>query len=283
MKTRTTLAAFLLLVLLINILLVVWFRLYYQKELMVDSSPVARLSDWNDRERLPITPDSIGPFVVSMLEKPTLDIPADVQRIEFNSLNQLCRDDFREAVSAFIEAYSDNKAASAFAYHTKNRGGTMDEDIKSKLVDVYKKVNGNSLPDSDLKLLEFFWNIGAHGGTHWANFLSATGEFAIWAVSAPMTQAQELFLNEYDKRVFQGIVVSPSIFRNGEDVKYALARGDKTLFGDVFFVSEADEIRNKEFLAVAVRFYFNEEKMKWIPVRLTMVSTAKEYNFSIFF
>jgi hypothetical protein len=248
-----------------------------------DDQQVERLKLWNQLKRLSLTNDNIVTFVDNTLKKQTLDRPPHVMKVDFNSLEQGIQDDFRDAFFSFVKAYSDNTAQSAFVYHTQNRGGAMDHLIKQQLLDIYKKVSKKSLPNSDLELFSFFWNINNDRGIHWKNILDKSGMISIWSTNSRLTQEQESFINSYDKSVFHGQSVLLNIFRCEEDITLFFENKKKVIFGDVFFVAELDETRNGEFLPVTVRFYFNEKSQKWFPVSLVIVVPSKQYNFTILF
>lgn len=217
---RKTIFIVLLLLFTIANLLIQWRRSHYTHEnFAVDFPRAARIQEWNDLKRIPLETEQIHSFVNNTLKKQTLEIPDGVQKIEFDSLGQECKTDFQNAIMSLIEAYGKGTAESVFSYHTDNRGGTLDKTVKVQLLEAYKRVNNNS-PKNDLDLLSFFWNITEDGGLQWIHLLHDTGTYVIWSAKVPLTQDQEIFLNQNDKTLFQGESVALSVFRSNNEADF---------------------------------------------------------------
>ena len=81
---------------------------------------------------------------------------------------------------------------------------------------------------------------------------------------------------------FMKVLEDPALFGNTTSMQHLfttslrldemLSQNKKVLFCDMFFVAELNKAKDQDFCATGIRFWFDEEREKWVPNTLVFVT-----------
>jgi hypothetical protein len=246
-------------------------------------SQAERLETWNDMKRLSLSDRNISNFVNHLLESETLECPPNVEKIDYSTLTETQMKDINLALSEFFQVYRGEEADPVYDYLAVSRGNTtFIPEIKQSIETSVKKSNPSLTFETEKDLFRYVWNEGSKG-IGWDSLLMESGQCCFWKINKPMNDAQSLHLVLSDEKMFRNRTTMPHVFMSSLELSRLLKEGKTILFGDIFFVTELNPQRGREFCATGVRFWFNKEIEKWISWGLVLVTPSLNHNIAVIF
>jgi hypothetical protein len=240
-----------------------------------------RLETWNNMRRLKLTDENISAFVDAMLSNPTLPAPKGTSEISFASLTELQKADIREALIGFFAAYRGDDPNVVYDYLAISRGSTqLDPGIKKSIQDVARQSGNASTLETDKDVFGHIWDLGSKG-IAWEFLLDKSGQSSFWQTGIPLTPNQSIQMVLEDPALFSNITTAGHIFTVSLKKDESLKRGEEMLFCDSFFVTELSKVKDQDFCALGVRFWYDKIGKKWIPDVLVLVTPVVRQDIKV--
>ena len=180
--------------------------------------------------------------------------------------------DIRSALMSFFLAYREDKPASVYDYFANSRGSVqLIPQIRNSILEAARQAGHTSALETDKEMYTFIWDMGSRG-IGWGFLLEGSGQCCFWETNVPLTSEQSIHLVLEYPALFGNITSMQHLFTTSLRMNEMLSQNKKILFCDVFFVAELNKAKDQDFCATGIRFWFDEEREKWVPNTLVFVT-----------